>query len=337
MQIGIYDGCGFNIKFDETTKFLGGSETWLLEISKALSDLGHEVFLFCNPPKFHTYKSIHFISKTKLKEMYSIITFDKFIYSRGIEQFNNVKAKEISLFLHDMGITNYKQNLENFKKIKNVYVLSDWHRNNIIKNYNQITKDKIKLSFNGVDQVFYKNKHEKTNSMIWSSCFERGLDFFITHVYPKIKKSVPDFTLKICSYNKYTVNYPGIIYLGQLSKKALAEEQLKSKIWCYPNLGYTTNESRFKETFCISAVENALAGNCILTTDLGGLGTTCKGIEFLSNDFYVNEKIVDFEKYGNYLAEYCIKALNNKFFTSFDATKYSWNNAALGLLDEYNI
>lgn len=328
MKIGLYDGSNFNVCFDETSTFLGGSETWMLEIAKAFSDLGHEVFIFGNPNKFHTFKNIHFITKNKFKEVAEIIEFDKFIYSRGIENYELVKSKDISLIIHDIFLQKHNY-LDKLKCLSKIYVLSEWHKEIFQQRYGKL--DNIKITFNGVDLSLF-SKTEKTNSMIWSSCFERGLNYFIKWVYPHIKKEISDFELKVCSYNKYNFNVEGIKYLGQLSKNELAKEQCKAKIWCYPNLGFADNETNFKETFCITAVENAAAGNCIITTSLGGLGTTCNGMQFVSNEFYINEKIKDLESYGNYLAKLCIKALKEEYFTSFDYNKFTWMNAALNLL-----
>ena len=328
MIIGLYDASNFNVRFDENSTFLGGSETWLLEIAKAFSELDHEVFLFCNPDKFHTYKNIHFIPKSKFIELSKVVEFDKFIYSRGIENYEHVHSRDISLIIHDIFLqkNNY---LNKLKELSNIYVLSDWHKSIIQSRYGKL--DNIKVTFNGVDLSLFRQT-EKTNSMVWSSCFERGLNYFINYVYGNIKKEVPNFELKVCSYNKYNFRHKDIKYLGQLSKVDLAKEQCKAKIWCYPNLGFADNEPNFKETFCITAVENAAAGNCIITSALGGLGTTCKGIDFIPNEFYVNEKIHNLESYGQYLADLCIKALRDEFFTSFDYKKFTWINAAKDLI-----
>ena len=221
--------------------------------------------------------------------------------------------------------------MTSLKRIDKIFVLSNYHKEYFCKKYGEEYRNKIKISMNGIHNELYKKNNNKENSMIWSSCYERGLEFFINYVLPKIKKEIPDFKLKVCSYN-IPKHFSNVITLGQLNKEQLAKEQCSAKIWCYPNLGYSSFGIDFRETFCITAVENAAAGNCILTTNLGGLGTTCNGINFLKNDFYNNEKILDLENYGNYLADMCIKALKNEFFTTFNFEKYTWENAAKSLL-----
>ena len=337
MKIGIFDGCVLNVVVDENTKFLGGSETWLNKISEAFSNLGHEVFLFVNTPEEHDFKNVHYLKKESFDKVCANTEFDYFYYSRGIKGMNKVKCKNISLMMHDMGLFHYPGEPVNFAALKHIYVLSNWNRSFMGTQYTiPRVSNFFKLTHNGIDMDFYKDvdASKKTNSMVWSSCFERGLDFFVKLVYPKIKAFVPDFELKICSYNKYDFSAPGITNLGRLTKSELAEEQKKAKIWCYPNLGMSTQGYIFKETFCISAVENAAAGNCILTTSLGGMGTTCKGVNFLSSDFYDDSEIIENPVlYGDYLANMCIKALLNNYFTTFDCHKYTWENAAKSMMD----
>jgi glycosyltransferase involved in cell wall biosynthesis len=52
-------------------------------------------------------------------------------------------------------------------------------------------------------------------------------------------------------------------------KAELAKLQCEAKVWVYPTW--------FHETFCISAVENAAAGNALIYSDIGGLKTTIGG------------------------------------------------------------
>ncbi len=337
MKIGIFDGCVLDISVDENTKFLGGSETWLNKISEAFSDLGHEVFLFVNTPVEHDFKNVHYLKKESFDKVCATTEFDYFYYSRGIKGMNKVKCKNISLMMHDMGLFHYPGEAVNFGKLKHIFVLSNWHKTFMEMQYNiPKASNFVKVTLNGIDMDLYKDVDmtKKTNSMVWSSCFERGLDFFIKLVYPRIKAEVPDFELKICSYNKYDIDAPGIINLGRLTKPELAEVQKTAKIWCYPNLGISAYGLAFKETFCISAVENAAAGNCILTTSLGGMGTTCKGVNFLSSEFYDDSEMIDdMYSYAYYLAYMCVKALKEDYFTSFNYRKYTWENAAKSLME----
>ena len=86
----------------------------------------------------------------------------------------------------------------------------------------------------------------------------------------------------ICSYNddvpESYATLPGIRILGRVSKKELAQLQLESKIWVYLNYGID-EETGYPahETFCITAVENAIARNALVCSNASGLATTLEG------------------------------------------------------------
>ena len=64
------------------------------------------------------------------------------------------------------------------------------------------------------------------------------------------------------------------------------------------------------------------------------MSTTCKGINFLSSDFYDDsEMIEDMYLYSDYLAKMCIKALTDNYFTTFNHRRFTWENAAKSLID----
>jgi len=341
MIIGLFDGGKYNVKFDEHAECMGGSETWLCEIAKSFVHLGFEVHLYVNTPKYHTwYKNIKLFPKNKIIETAKFIKYDYFIWSRGIKYFDLIDSKIKSVILHDEFLTDFGEN-NKISELNNIFVLSEYSKQLFIKQYGNY-ENKIKITFNGVHNEFYKNKFNKTNSMVWSSCWHRGLIFFATKVLPIIIKKYPDFTLKICSYchnNKFDkfLTDKHIKDLGKLGKQELAKEQLAAKIWCYPNLGYTDfgdgKHNSFYETFCITAVENGLANNIMLITDKGGFATTCKDIKFLSNEYYdKNNKIINEDEYAKYIAKMCIEALDGKYDNKFNAEKYTWINAAKTLI-----
>lgn len=340
--IGIYDGPAYP-DFDPFYQAYGGCETWLQEISKAFSDLNWHVILFTTY-KEHMYgygNNIEYVCIDDFKERCKYQKFDKFIYSREIHDIKYLDCKDINLIIHDQYI---EYSLDDLLKLNHIYMLSEWHRDNLIKNNKSIAivKDKIKLSFNAINNDLYKSVYTKENSMVWSSCRERGFDFFKTKVLPLITAIVPDFKVYIANYSSaYSEDdvSDNIIYLGTLNKQELAEYQLKSKIWCYPNLGHCNgvdgSEWFYGETFCITAIENYMAKNILIVGDQGGLKTTLAGYELQGTELYDENEAIPYDKEGEYailLANKCIAALTGKWQPDAYIKKYTWRNAALSML-----
>ena len=103
--------------------------------------------------------------------------------------------------------------------------------------------------------------------MVWSSHKSRGLRFFCEKIFPKIKEKINNFTLHVCSYindnqDEYLLQ-DGIKVLQNVPKQQLIGLQKKSKIWIYPNI-IDEGGKRPKETFCITAMENAAALNALI-------------------------------------------------------------------------
>lgn len=332
--------CNFDIQLDPNKKDYGGSETWILELAKEFVNQNWHVVIFANVNGIQLTNGIEYYPYNLLQYRSKYQIFDIAIFSRGLICSDIITAKKNYIMFHDLwlpkGIS--KNDAKNLQYIDNIYVLSDYSKNWIINNIPYIPTDRFKLTHNGIDYTLYEKKYQKSNSMVWSSCKERGLNFFITYVLPLIIQQIPDFTLHICSYNNYEYNINdslknNIKFHGKLSKIELAELQCKSKIWCYPNLGYIDSpyKMKFAETFCITAVENIAADNIIIAGDFGGLQTTLKNYPLVGADFYENEEIAPekYIEYGKYLANYCIKALNGELKIEYNKNDYiyTWENA----------
>lgn len=267
--IGIYDWFNFDLN---STDILGGSETWIVEIAKQFSNHGWHVIVYCNC-NYYVLDNIEFCPKWMFDIHKTFYHYDKFITSRGIlDDYNELSTDEFDLMLHDNMLGSYFTQ-DMCDKLDKVFVLSEYHKNIILHDYAYLNglANKIRYTINGIHLHLYDavDDSAKTNSMVWSSCYERGLQFFISKVLPKIVEQVPDFHLYVCSYNSYDwqpANSDNVTVLGRLTKSELAVKQMQAKIWCYPNLGYY-DDSRgwsFGETFCISAIENAAAHNSII-------------------------------------------------------------------------
>lgn len=139
---------------------------------------------------------------------------------------------------------------------------------------------------------------------LYSSSADRGLDTLL-HLWPHIRKEFPEATLKIfygfSNWKKSIANntvdevskrmykdimtnldQPGVIYVGAMPQKELAQEWLDADIWLYT--------TRFSETYCIGALEAQLSKTVIVCSDLAGLQSTVadRGI-LIPGDAYTKE------------------------------------------------
>ncbi len=196
---------------------------------------------------------------------------------------------------------------------------------------------------------------DKRNMMVWSMALNRGMTFFGKYVLPKILKDVPDFELNICSYNLDIKGIlpegPNVHFLGTLTRPELAELQKQAKIWVLPNYGYNDFGKPLHESFCMSAVENALAGNAIVCFNKDGLTTTLEGYKGIINaDWFDDEpesREISEDEYERLATQLANKAIwflkDEKARIDFGqeamylCKKYTWKNSAMTWLKEWGL
>lgn len=356
---------------DYFTKGGGGTGRWFFELSRELMNMGYYVILFGKMdngggPNFGRHYgpyNIDIMSLEGFEYIREIQHFDHFISVGSMHVFEKpINCNSLYIMCHN----NYTELVDEhdvyydpykFNKILKYAVLSEDSKNRIKPQVGYNTTDRdFFVTINGVDQSFYADvdDYQKRNKMVWSSRPERGLKTFIKYVYPIIKMAVPDFELDVCSYidpkyldmNEYLID-DSIHFLGRLSQEELAKIQKESKIWVYPNLGVTDDLVFFHETFCITAVENALSKNAIICLgDKDGIQTVFNGYNaFLDGNLFDENGMIYthmYEKVGREMAEMAILALKNEDFrvSLADQTyklsqKYTWKNAALGWVKEW--
>lgn len=193
---------------------------------------------------------------------------------------------------------------------------------------------------------------EKKNQTVYSSSPDRGLRQLL-QMLPAIREAVPDFKVIVCygfdnwekaaalrqnpkelmeiAALKALMKQPGVEYLGRVDKTTLARHQMESKVWLMPEW--------FSETFCITAVENGLARNAILSSNHAGLKTTVGDAGILlhwdGNLGYTSDYMLKFTKHA-------INLLTNAFDRqhwadrAYDKMKsYTWAAAADGWIKEF--
>ena len=271
---------------DINLKGMGGSETFIIEMSKYIQKNGYyQVIIFCNCVEQEVFDGVKY---------YPIMDFFNFIQQNYIDtcivgryteytptclQSENIKNVYISL--HDLVLPTAMIIPRN-EKLKKVFLLSNWHVNHFINTFPSL-KD-IAVPFNyGIDtQLFNYNENIKKipYKFIYSSFPTRGL-LPLLRMWPKILKKYPQATLHLhCDINNQWSNEirqeemkliknilsnkdKSIFYHGWTTKKVLAENWLSSDIWFYP--------CTFLETFCLTALEAALTKTFVITRNFGSL------------------------------------------------------------------
>lgn len=335
--------------------YIGGSEVWAIKISDEFAKHGYDVYLFGNPLCDHVSNTgVKYYKKEYLDNNIDTLEFDYFIASRFLfDTLPMVKAKKKILMLHDTMVIGGRS-LADIKEcgITSIAYQSEYQKEVFSKRYSVMDKVFFK-TIEGVDSTNYDNATpQKKNKMVFSSGKGRGLYWFIENVFPKIRKTVPDFEIDIAGYNdtydEIIFHQPGINIIGNVPREELEKLQLESKIWIYPNHGYDSYFNSNEETFCITLVENGLAKNACILSDWGCFGNTFKGYKGFVGSELLHSKIEpmdydNFDKFAELLAEDAIKCLTDEEYRlkkAEDAYKiskqYTWDVAYKSFEDTFN-
>ena len=332
---------------DTVANGMGGSETWAYEVGTRLANKGYDVTIYADPEYDHDpCPGFHLV--TYQRYFYDVLRreYDYFIYSRYASVdtiLPHLKCHNVYVMVHDICVVTPDHNTKQIGlgRIKKYCYLSDWHKEYLLSLYSDIglTDSLLHKVSNGYSEQFYKDVdlNNKENSMIWSSSLARGFEDFYEYVFFPVFQKVPDFKLYVCTGTIAPKDYyllkkaellPGVEVLGKLSKEDLASYQKRSKVWVYPG--------QFPETFCITAVENANAGNVIISPLSYGLSTTLNDVQYLKD---LNLGILNKENAQEYV-DLTIKALTNDEERLKLANEcingcktYSWDRTAQEIID----
>lgn len=370
MNVGIID-IGWKELSEETLskQALGGSETWLLSVTKELSRQGHIVDVYCNT-QHNWIKDGKFISVYNIINEFQTLNhtrkrYDFMILNRVIHRYNTdiitlirqynmtdnifIQMHDLSLLYEDHLATEQELRQSGIfdKRVRGIVFLTDWHKQNFEKQYPILNSIPKYIIPNGLDlDLIPKDKPEPDHRILWSSCAERGLDVLID-MYDKIKREIPDFGIDVAGYNdlsKLNVGNRDIRILGNLSKEQLYREMNKHGVWFYPGT--------FAETFCITMIENMACGNIVISP------FTCGTQDVVSFDYRYSVhnyygQVYSFDgrsselSYINYVeslryaTKAIIEALKNRNETLVNngreiARSYTWSSTAEKYINLFN-
>ena len=337
------------------TTGVGGSETWVIEMARYISKHSNfEVIVFCNCDKEEIFEQVKYIKLERYLETISTIKIEHCMISRFSEYVPAAidgHVENIHLILHDLQLSGNVIPIH--PKIKNIFCLTEWHCKHFLETFPQF-KDICNPLHYGIDFTnFLNNENDFISkipySFIYSSFPNRGL-IVLLKMWPRIIERYPKAVLNIFTdvNNKWANDFykeeleeirnilesykhiysESIIMKGWVSKKVLSDYWKQSSIWFYP--------CKFKETFCLTALEAALTKTLAITNGLAALEDTVgsRGItipgDVLTNDWQ-----------DNAFLQIC-NALDNPESVSHLieqnyawAKTHSWENQALYLLNTF--
>lgn len=263
---------------------LGGTETGVVCLARALSRLGHDVVVLTrdsNPP----LSSPLYVSIEALPDLGQV---DLFVAIRDWNfTFLPLRARLKMLWTGDAALQPFTRGLGDKQVVENIDTLltvSEWHARHLC-DASGFPRDKAYVLGNGIEPTRFVGKEERGRKrMFYSSVPYRGLQL-MPIILDKLVQKHPD--VEFHNFGGFKVymdavgqqdkdqydrllgalsRFPQFVHRGNLTQAELAREMMRSSILCYPNT--------FIETSCITALEAQAAGCAVVTSDRGALPET---------------------------------------------------------------
>jgi len=286
MKIAIYNN---GIPFTGDTPLqrpLGGSESGIVYMARALARCGHTVSVYCNCPEPGKFDAVDYLHYHDFFTDHRQPRWDAVIAFRSFDPL--LLGRIAPRMIYWTGDASNQPSLHNFdhdalqQNLDLVLCVSQWHRESFIRQFG-LAPDKVVATRNGFapELVPHARTKDTTRSVYTSTPF-RGLDILL-EVFPAIRRRVATATLDVFSSMKvygwttdqdreaYGVLYDassqaGVSWKGSVNQSDLLEHLAHAGLMLYPNT--------FDETSCISAIEAQAAGCPIVTSARAGLKET---------------------------------------------------------------
>lgn len=329
----------------------GGAEHCVIEVANRFAIDGYRVAIFGSPGEYEGVDSESGIEWWNTNEYGAGEKFDTVVCSRWPMIFDaDVNAKSKLLWMHDVNNGPYAEVSDNgnrFDRPDAVICLTDWHKQSLSKLYN-FSQDNIEVIGNGVDtQRFSSANLERPlgPDMVYPSSPDRGAGTLLDY-WPLIKKIRPDAEVHfyygwdainkmIAAGNQGLKVFKdhierkldaagrednGVFWHNRIPRDQLADRLMQTSFWAYP--------TQFCETFCITALENQLAGSIPLTSHLAALTETVATNDLLiygwpNNDQYRADWL---NKYSQLLECSHDKIISLRQHNKEFASQFTWDN-----------
>lgn len=273
----------WNPKIVESPEYRGGgSEVAVVEISKRLAALGHEVMVATDCGTPGVYDGVTWVPSDYLGVAQKT---DVLVAWRMASHVNfPVTARLRVLWCHD--ILAHGANEENLARFDKVVVLSNYHRDQVRGHHPSLGLEKFEVLRSGADARRFGNqlRPRHPGKAVWTSSPDRGL-VHLLEIWPAVRKVVPNAELHIfygwdmwqrmgtdpmglmhVQHLVRSLKDHGVVYRERVSSDDLATELLTAGVWAYP--------CTFPEIFCVAGVEAQMAGLRCVASPAGALRET---------------------------------------------------------------
>ena len=252
---------------------IGGTEIIALKLAERLATGSFQIYLGGNlTPGTHNN-----VTWLNLQEC-SSVKFDIAISASYLHFIDSINSTLKYFWMHNTdyhgwynGEWKYKDADLNDSRITGIIALTNWHKNQLIKDFK--IKRPIHIIGNAIDRKSFGTEKQKIkNSFIYSSAADRGL-YRLLAMWDNISNEIPGATLNVfCpGYSTPEVDkWPkGVTYHGTVDQKTLHDWQQLSEYWLHP--------TDYEETYCITALEMQYSRVIPITTDISALSEVVNG------------------------------------------------------------
>lgn len=327
-----------------STRGLGGSETAVIHMARALSELtGLRVRVF---NERETVWERDGVSYEPLSGMYGY--FKEKLPKAHVAWRHNFKLTPAPTYLwcHDLNFIAQEQGPHYTK----VLALSQFHKSWLTHTFG-VPADKVAVTRNGIDPERFQKPTDNAfavrnpHRVIFSSSPDRGLDRAML-VMDRVVKEIPDATLhafygfngmramgahaEVARLEAMIAERPWVKFHGNVTQDQLTEEFKAAAVWLYP--------TNFLETFCITAIEALCAGCYPVVRKFGALPDTLKEAAARAMASVIDRDCVsdaDFEVYAE-AVKYALRAKCYQRVT-VDPERHSWASVAREWVELLNL
>jgi glycosyltransferase involved in cell wall biosynthesis len=294
---------------------LGGTESMLVLLTRALASKGHrvEVFNCCYKPGVYDEVSWRPVWEFDNSEEYDVC-----ISLRLLETFEefDIKSPLRAVWIHDDSLSGAKEKDETGKV--NMWIGVSETQKKFIEKTEKIKDDHWFVTRNAYDENLYKKKAKVKNQLIYCSAPDRGLKHLLSY-WDEIKKIIPDATLHVTGSfalwgnadeenERFFSDLYGldlklkdVTFHKRLGKQELAELQASSELMVYP--------TTFDEMYCISAIECMSVGTPVISTSRAAMN---ERIDDGVDGFTINGNPDDLEYRNEFIARVKLLLQDNK-------------------------